>query len=98
MKAILKNLGNEIRGPQSVAEIARLERGFYEKFDFIMIITLRFMHLTPSRHHLRHCYGAMDGTDIAIRVPVQGLAQAFYNKDRFHSIKLHIVCDSEFGI
>ena len=36
----------------------------------------------------------MDGTDIRIRTPTLAVATAYYNKDSFHSIKLHAVVDA----
>ena len=56
-------------------------------------VTLDFL----TKHRVRNCYGAMDGTDIRIRTPRQAVAQAYYNKDGFHSIKLHAVVDSLFA-
>ena len=47
---------------------------------------------------VRGVRGAMDGTDIHIRTPSQETAVAYYNKDGFHSIKLHIVCGFRFDV
>ena len=46
---------------------------------------------------VRGARGAMDGTDIRVRTPSSETSVAYFNKDGFHSIKLHIVCGFRFA-
>jgi hypothetical protein len=49
------------------------------------------------RYGVKGVRAAMDGTHVRIRTPSIELSQAYFNKDGYHSIILHAVCDVKFA-
>ena len=97
MKAIIAHMATEIQYP-TAAQARQIENEFYLRYYKFYVITCYVHHYNINSHGLRNCYAAMDGTDIHVRTPTQALAPAYFNKDRFHSIKLHAVVDSRYEL
>lgn len=92
-QAIIRQFGHEVRWPTKLESKAQ-EEEFYRSFallpGWLFMLTYSFI-----RFGIRGIRAAMDGTDINIRTPSSDVTVAYYNKDGFHSIRLHAVCDSQ---